>query len=187
MSLYLRYFDRETLVPNVDEAIGFLNSIDEIGMTPMLEHDVRAYAESDMPYPKRYKVRPRVYFIVIKTDAETMQDFKEKKAVRKPVVEDAGEEQVQRPLTPSLGRLSIERFGWYEGTVLFKRVLLVPSTGKFQYRDTTFTAACKASSGLECYERIIEHLRSRVDSRSQFPSVKGKNYRFRFLGGCKQV
>ena len=32
MNLYLRYFDRETLVTNVDDAIDFLASIPEIGM-----------------------------------------------------------------------------------------------------------------------------------------------------------
>lgn len=47
--------------------------------------DIRTYMESDMPYPKRYKIRPRVYFILIKTDAETMEDFKtNRKTVESP-------------------------------------------------------------------------------------------------------
>ncbi len=50
-------------------------------MDAELEADIRDYAASDVCYPKRYKVRPRVYFIVIKTAAATMQDFKDKKAV----------------------------------------------------------------------------------------------------------
>ena len=83
MNLYLRYFDRETLVSTVDEAIDFLKSIDEIDMTPELEADVRDYAASDVFYPKRYKIHPRVYFIVIKTEAATMQDFKEKRLFTK--------------------------------------------------------------------------------------------------------
>ena len=52
MNLYLRYFDRETLVSTVDEAIDFLRSIDEIEMNPLLEADIREYAESDVFYPK---------------------------------------------------------------------------------------------------------------------------------------
>ena len=80
MNLYLRYFDQETLVTSVDDAIDFLKSIPEIEMDAELEADVREYAASDLTYPKRYKVRPRVYFIVIKTTAQTMQDFKDKKA-----------------------------------------------------------------------------------------------------------
>ena len=176
MNLYLRYFDRETLVSTVDEAIDFLKSIDEIDMTPELEADVRDYAASDVYYPKRYKIHPRVYFIVIKTEAATMQDFKEKKAVH---------ENPSKAVSPVLTRLNEVCEGWYEGSVNFKRVLLVPATGKFQYRDTMFVARLKASSGMDCYERIIDYLRERVDERSQFPSAKGKNFKFRFLGYAK--
>ena len=178
MNLYLRYFDRETLVSTVDEAVDFLKSIDEIEMTPELEADIRDYAASDVYYPKRYKIHPRVYFIVIKTEAATMQDFKEKKAVH-------NEGSPAKPVSPVLSRLNEVCEGWYEGSVNFKRVLLVPGTGKFQYRDTLFVARLKASSGIDCYERIIDYLRERVDERSQFPSAKGKNYKFRFLGYAK--
>jgi len=178
MNLYLRYFDREILVTNVDDAIAFLAEIEEIGMNPVLERDIREYAASDVVYPKRYKVRPRIYFIIIKTEALTMQDFKDKKAVH-PSAGGA------KPATPAMVRLNEERYGWYEGAIDFKRVLMVPGTGKFQYRDTHFEACCKAESGQDCYNRIIDHLSGRVDPRSQFPSAKGKNFKFRFLGDCK--
>ncbi len=177
MNLYLRYFDREILVATVDEAIAFLSDIDEIGMNPALERDIRDYVASDVFYPKRYKVRPRVYFIIIKTEAATMEDFKEKKAVRPAAV--------VKPVVPIVMRLTEERFGWYEGMIVFKRVLMVPGTGKFQYRDTNFVARCKAMSGLDCYNRIVSHLSERVDPRSQFPSAKGKNFKFTYLGECK--
>lgn len=179
MNLYLRYFDSEILVSNVDDAIAFLANIDEIGMNPMLEKDIREYAESDVLYPKRYKIRPRVYFIIIKTEAATMQDFKDKKAVR------SEESQSSKGAVPAVVKLNEERFGWYEGVIDFKRVQLVPGTGKFQYRDTHFVARCKAVSGLDCYNRIVDHLSQRVDSRSQFPSAKGKNFKFQYLGQCK--
>ncbi|MBQ6379242.1 MAG: hypothetical protein IJJ56_10685 [Prevotella sp.] len=180
MNLYLRYFDRETLVSTVDEAIEFLQGIDEIEMTPMLEADIREYAASDVFYPKRYKIHPRVYFIIIKTEALTMQDFKEKKAVHATV-----EGMSAKPIAPALVRLNEIRPGWYEGIIDFKRVLQIPGTGKFQYRDTQFAARVKANSGMECYERIVDHLRDRVDERSQFPSAKGKNFKFRYLGKAK--
>ena len=178
MNLYLRYFDKETLVSTVDEALDFLSSIDEIGMNPVLASDIRDYVSSDVFYPKRYKVRPRVYFIIIKTEAATMQDFKEKKAVHE-------DEIMGKKSSPAVVKLNEERPGWYEGSLDFKRVLLVPGTGKFQYRDTHFVAQVKANSGLECYNIIVEHLRQRVDDRSQFPSVKGKNFHFRYLGMAK--
>ena len=180
MNLYLSYFDRETLVSNVDDAIAFLADIDEIGMNPMLEDDIRDYAASDVFYPKRYKIRPRVYFIIIKTEAATMQDFKEKKAVHSP-----NESARAKAVSPQVVRLNEEMPGWYEGAIDFKRVSLVPGTGKFQYRDTHFVAQCKAMSGIDCYNRIVEYLRSRVDDRSQFPSAKGKNFKFRYLGMAK--
>ena len=179
MNLYIRYFDKEILVDNVDDAIAFLADIPEIGMNPVLEEDIRNYCASEVFYPKRYKVRPRVYFIIIKTDAPTMNDFKEKRAVHPPL------DKIEKPIAPALVRLNEELFGWYEGALDFKRVLLVPGTGKFQYRDTHFVAHCKAMSGMDCYNRIVEYLRGRVDERSQFPSAKGKNFKFRYLGECK--
>lgn len=181
MNLYLRYFDRETLVGSVDEAIEFLADIEEIGMNQALENDIRDYVASDIFYPKRYKVRPRVYFIIIKTEAATMQDFKDKKAVHASANTPAREHSA----SPVVNKLTAERFGWYEGVIDFKRVLLVPGTGKFQYRDTHFVARVKAESGIDCYTRIVEHLQERVDSRSQFPSAKGKNFKFRYLGQAK--
>lgn len=181
MNLYLRYFDNETLVYNVDEAIDFLSSIPEIQMNAELEADIRDYAASDVYYPKRYKVRSRVYFIIIKTEAATMLDFKQKKALRSIISEN----NERREANPILLRLNEEHPGWYEGALDFKRVVMVPSTGKHEYRDTHFVVQCKAISGLDCYNRIVDHLRSRVDTRSQFPSAKGKNFKFKYLGMWK--
>lgn len=181
MNLYLRYFDRETLVTSVEDALNFLANIGEIGMNAALENDIRDYVSSDVFYPKRYKIRPRVYFIIIKTDAATMQDFKEKKAVHL----GASASGHDRNASPVIAKLNEEKYGWYEGAIDFKRVLLVPGTGKFQYRDTRFVARVKAESGIDCYNRIVEHLQERVDARSQFPSAKGKNFKFRYLGLAK--
>lgn len=40
MNLYIRYFDKETFVSSVDQAIDFLSQIPEIGMNPDLEADI---------------------------------------------------------------------------------------------------------------------------------------------------
>ncbi|MBQ9670360.1 MAG: hypothetical protein IJ640_09790 [Prevotella sp.] len=180
MNLYIRYFEKEALVSSVDEAIDFLTDIPEIEMTNELADDIKDYAESNIFYPKRYKVRPRVYFIIIKTEAATMTDFKQKKALRTNAKNEHAE-----AISPVITRLNEEKFGWYEGSLNFKRVVLIPATGKFEYRDTHFVAQCKANSGIDCYNRIVDYLNQRVDSRSQFPSAKGKNFRFQFLGYCK--
>ena len=76
MNIYARYFDQDVLVHSFDELMEFLSEIPEIPINQRLIDDVRAYVQSDMPYPKRYKIRPRVYFILIKTTAETMEEFK---------------------------------------------------------------------------------------------------------------
>jgi hypothetical protein len=158
-----------------------LKGIEEIAMNPVLEADIRDYVASDVFFPKRYKIRPRVYFIIIKTEAVSMMDFKEKRAVR----QVSGDKNHSG--TPAMMHLNEEREGWYEGTMDFKRVQLVPGTSKFQYRDTHFVAIVKAISGLDCYNRIVEHLRQRVDERSQFPSSKGKNFKFRYMGMSKDM
>jgi hypothetical protein len=180
MNLYVRYFDKEVLVANADEALSFLRSIPDIEVTRDLEADIRDYAASEVFFPKRYKVRSHVYFIIIKTVAATMLDFKQKKGVR----QAGNQPQADRHslAESAMTRLTEMRPGWYEGELDFKRVVMIPSTGKHEYRDTKFVAHCKANSGQDCYNRIIEHLRERVDNRSQFPSAKGKNFHFRFLG-----
>ena len=185
MNLYIRYFDDEVVVTSVDEALDFIRGVQGFNVTPEFEKEFREYAESSIPFPKRYKVRPRVYFIVIKTAAATLSEFK---ANGKAGAATSEGELMQPSMAPSKNplrlRLMDEYPGWYEGTVNFKRVVINPDTGKFDYKDTTFSAITKAYSPLDCYNRIIDHLRNRtdVDPRSQFPSAKGKNYHYEYLG-----
>ncbi len=185
MNLYLRYFNNETLVHTVEEALDFLHGISEIVVTPEMENEIRDYADSDVFYPKRYKVRPRVYFIIIKTEARTMLDFKQKKALRSNAPAVSAPQEKRDNVSSLMARLNEEKAGWYEGSLEFKRVVMIPATGKFEYRDTLFVARCKAMSGMECYDRIVEHLQGIVDGRSQFPSAKGKNFRFKYLGAWR--
>ncbi|MCR4993929.1 MAG: hypothetical protein K6A32_00890 [Bacteroidales bacterium] len=186
MNLYIRYFDDECVVRNADEALQFISTIQDFNITPEFEADFRVYAQSDMPYPKRYKVRARVYFIVIKTTASTLEEFKAngKGGAETETAPVEPRQQILRPKELLQKRLNDPMPGWYEGTVHFKRVVVVPQTGKFDYKDTTFVARVKALSPQDCYNRIIDHLRTRadVDPRSQFPSVKGKNFQYAYLG-----
>lgn len=210
MNLYIRYFDSEVLVNNVNDALAFLGGISEIGMNSKIAADVREYFESNTRYPKRYKVRNKIYFIMIKTDANTMQEFKDyrNRSVNSANAPEQNEQQEaepvaelpvaqEEPMAPmnyrervrniAMSSLQAQRFGWYEGAFDFKRVVVVPSTGKNEYRDTHFVVQCKAMSGMDCYNRIVDYLRGCVDSRSQFPSAKGKNFSFVYLGACKPL
>ncbi len=191
MNIYARYFDQDTIAYTFDELMDFLTSIPEIPINQRMVDDLRAYVESDMPYPKRYKIRPRVYFILIKTDAANMEEFKARHKANatqnnytpQPQQQTNELNLVQRKEL-RMAELTAEEEGWYEGTVTFKRVIQIPETAKFCYQDTTFSALVKANSGFECYTRIIDHLRNRmdVDQRSQFPSVKGNSFNFRYVG-----
>lgn len=210
MNLYIRYFDSEVLVTNVNDALAFLGGIDEIEMNSKIAADVREYFESSTRYPKRYKVRNKIYFIMIKTDAASMREFKDyrnrsvssaNEAPAPGVQEEmpaAQQYEPQQEAAPApsyrermksmvTNSLQAQRFGWYEGSFDFKRVVIVPSTGKNEYRDTHFVVQCKAMSGMDCYNRIVDYLRGCVDSRSQFPSAKGKNFSFKYLGACKPL
>ena len=191
MNIYARYFDQDTIAYSFDELLDFLTSIPEIPINQRMVDDLRAYVESDMPYPKRYKIRPRVYFILIKTDAANMEEFKARHKANATQNNYTPQQPQQLPELSLVHRkemrmaeLTAEEEGWYKGTVTFKRVIQIPETAKFCYQDTTFSALVKANSGLECYTRIIDHLRNRadVDQRSQFPSVKGSSFDFNYVG-----
>lgn len=186
MNLYIRYFDDEVVVTSVEAAFDFIRSIEGFNVTPQFEAEFQEYVESSIPFPKRYKVRPRVYFIVIKTTAETLAEFKANgKGNNGTVAEGDGEQEAYvRPKDLIRQRLTDECPGWYEGMVKFKRVIAIPETGKHDYQDTTFSALVKAYSAQDCYNRIIDYLQSRedIDPRSQFPSVKGKNFQYSYIG-----
>lgn len=185
MNLYIRYFDDECVVTSVDDALRFIATIPGFVMTPQFERDFCEYAEGPVPYPKRYKVRPRLYFIVIKTNASTLEEFKANgKGENADGTQAAPMHDGNKERYGMLRHLTDEQPGWYEATLNFKRVVQSAQTGKFEYVDTLFVARVKAHSGQDCYNRIIDHLRTRadIDHRSQFPSVKGKNFRYTFLG-----
>ena len=183
MNLYVRYFDSDIVALSVEEVIDFLSAIPEINVTPELIEDIRSYAAGNMPYPKRYKVRPRVYFILIKTTAQTLEEFKAG-GHNASTANEGGELSAVSKKEIKTGKLLEDCFGWYKGTISFKRVVQIPGTGKFQYQDTRFSALVKATNGQNCYDRIIDHLKNRqdVDLRSQFPSARGANFQFEYIG-----
>ena len=182
MNLYLRFFNEEVLVENVDQAIEFLSSIPEVPMDDALRDEIQKYAKSDNPYPKRFKVGQKVYFIIIKTTAKTMEEFKSyAENVAKAEAEPAQTRKEEREAKRVAQANAMEREipGWYRGWLKFKRVIPMEDTGKFQYVDTEFEARVKAHSIADCYNRIVDHLRIRgdVDPRCQFPSLKGRNFK----------
>lgn len=181
MNLYIRYFDKEVVVQKVEEAVAFLSEIPGFEPDDYFVSDFVSYVNGPILYPKRYKVRNRSYFIVIKTTAKDLEEFKANGA-NAPILTPEPPQVVEkeRPRSP----YQAENVGWYEAEVTFNRVLANPVTGKSRYFSTDFIARVKAISVQDCYERVIDYLRHRedIDSRSQFPSIKGRNFRATFLG-----
>lgn len=190
MNLYLRFFDDEFLAHNVDEAIDFLKHMDigDFDLGDSFRADLEAFLASGSSYPKRYKVKARVYFTIIKTDKDTLADFKkgnrskECSVANKSLYEESGDSLAHR-------RARLSKFydvmpGWYDMTITFKRVIPIPGTNKSQYKDETIRVCCTAKSGIDCYNRVVDYLRRRkdIDRRSQYPSVKGHNVEFTYLG-----
>jgi len=156
-------------------------SIQEIHVTQQLINDVQAYVESDIPYPKRYKIRPRVYFILIKSNAETMEEFRANNR-KKANGEMGGAEQDEKD--ERMKQLTEEQFGWYRCTLAFKRVIQIPETLKYEYQDNEFAAFIKGSCPMECYNRAVDYLQARqdIDPRSQYPSAKNSSFTFQYIG-----
>ena len=182
MNVYIRYFDHETVAHSIDEIVEFLASIDDIQLTQEILEDIQKYVNSDIPYPKRYKIRPRIYFILIKTNAKSLEEFHNNRSSYAPSSQETQLPQSKKDAKTS--QLQEDNPGWYYGSIQFKRVTLIPGTTKFQYQDTLFSAYVKAQSGQDCYNKIISHLKNRqdVDLRSQFPSAKGSNFSFEYVG-----
>ena len=176
MNLYIRYFDDETLVHSVDEALDFLSSLDDVEVNEEMINELEKFMNSSAMYPKHIKVHMRSFFIAIKTTAESLEEFKAKgsgqvkleKAAQKEAL--AGYDQFQP--------------GWYAAKIVFKRVVFMPETQKCHYVDTPFICKVKADSAHNCYDKVIDHLRARrdIDPRSQFPSIKSSNFEWDYLG-----
>jgi hypothetical protein len=184
MNLYVRYFDYETLATNMNEVAEFISSIKEINVDENSLVRVKNFWESDNAYPFRLKVSFSNYVLFLKTDAHDLPEFKYLEQLRKENKGDGVAPQTMSEKKRSLlDTLNEPKEGWYEATLMFKRVVQIRTTNKFQYRDTRFKVRLKAASPMDCYNRVVEHLRNRqdVDPRSQFPSAKSANFVYTFL------
>jgi hypothetical protein len=183
MNIYVRFFDFDTLVSDKEGVIQFLQSLPDVELTDEIIEEIKDYINSDTTYPKRLKIRPHIYFILIKTIASSMEEFKANRKDSFNALNPQGLDLTSRKEI-KVTMLQEENFGWYRGALTFKRVVLIPGTNKFQYQDTIFEALVQTMSGKECYDAILSHLKNRndVDPRSQFPSCKGSNFDFEYMG-----
>ncbi|MBQ6965414.1 MAG: hypothetical protein IJP82_06960 [Bacteroidaceae bacterium] len=183
MNLYVRYFDHEYLAKSVDDAIDFLHTIDEIKVESNTASRISTFLNSSNLYPFRLKVSYSNYVLFLKTEAETIEQFKEEEALRKEQKADRVQTMAEKKKA-ALDALNEEKIGWWEAGLLFKRVITMPETGKCKYIDTRFRVRLKAISAMDAYNRIVDHLQHRpeIDPRSQFPSAKSPHFEYTFLG-----
>lgn len=183
MNLYVRYFDHETLAKTVDEAMDFLGTIDEIKLESNTASRIVTFLTSSNLYPFRLKVSYSNYVLFLKTEADTLEQFKMEEAQRKEQKADRTTSIADRKKT-ILDALNEEKEGWWQTRLTFKRVMVVPSTGKCKYIDTPFGVRLKARSGMDAYNRVIDYLQKHpgIDPRSQFPSAKSAKFEYTFLG-----
>lgn len=178
MNIYVRYFNNEALLHTPEEVVEYLKKLNDFNVTREIESLVYDYYKGNMPYAKRCHVRPGTYFLLIKSMAGTLEEFK---AHKKPTETPQTAEKKGKEIKAE--QLEDVKEGWYRCTIKFKRVVLIPGTEKNHYQDTVFSAYVHGKSAIDCYNRILNHLKNRqdIDPRSQFPSPKGNNYKFEYV------
>ena len=183
MNIYARYFDQEIVASSFEELMNFLTSIPEINVTTELLDSVKAYIDSPLPYPKRYKLRPRVYFILIKTTAKNIQEFKNNKNQAESTKESS-ESTANSYKNERISSLCDDNPGWYKVSLSIKRMVHIKELQKFQYQDSAITAYINSNSPIGCYNRLTEYIKSRqdIDPRSQIPSAKSDSFQFEYIG-----
>ncbi len=183
MNIYVRYFNNEALFETLTQVLDFLTNVAGVSLDSYMVQEISDYvAATGKSFPKRFKVSSHTYFIIIKTRAKSLEEFKDNaNGEERTLVSDEKEKDTVQSI------FSVENPGWYKATIAFKRVVPVDdNASKFQYVDTEFEVKLKAHSVRDCYDRVVNYLRTRddVDMRSQFPSIKGRNFHSEFLGMC---
>lgn len=202
MNYYIRFFDKDVLVSSFEEAYDFLASIPQIKMDDVRGEILRKFIEGPSKFPLRLKISPKVYALVLKTDESDIGKLRGGNNVeqRRPAAPEpmAQDYRMHRPM--DLGAAPIDEWkrrtydrmmqlndevpGIYEGCLVFKRVVPIEENSmKVCYKDTRFVARMRATSGIDCYNQLVDHLKGRqdVDPRSQYPSAKSNKFDFKLL------
>jgi hypothetical protein len=184
MNIYARYFDQEVVASSFEELLTFLTSIPEITVTTELLDSVKAYIDSPIPYPKRYKLRPRVYFILIKTTAKNIQEFKNNRNKADNAEKPSAPPTHQAQKEDRAAKLNESKAGWYKVSLSIKRMVHIKELQKFQYQDNSIVAYINEASPIACYNRLLEYFKTRddIDPRSQIPSARSESFKFEYIG-----
>lgn len=175
MNIYIRYFDEEALCHNMGEMHEYLSSLDDFVVTQKMLDDIAEYADSSNNFPKRYKVTARNYFIMIKTELNSLEEFHA----------NGKKDDSNANASKSTAIYEQENEGWYLCEKKFKRVVPVDETStKFEYVDSSIEALVYGKTPTQCHNRLVDYLKSRddVDERCQYPAMKESNFAFQYKG-----
>ena len=175
MKYYVRYFDDETMVDNLKEAMDFLSGLDGVEMDEACVEQLTSYFTTDQKGSKKIYMPNHRSFLIIKTTVNTMEEFKANNQKNA----ETGEER------PSGAKaLDAEQHGWYECKLSFQRIVTNPETKKCFYYNDTLEAKVMADSARDAHTQMVKHLRENpdVDERSQMPAAASKIFVWRFLG-----
>ena len=172
MNYYIRYFDNEEVLNNVDELIDFLSEILHGELTPELTEEVVGFCLDKTNFPRHFRLPNKTTFIIIKTNSQTLEEFKTRGANggafpgNPPVKEE--QKSAYDEVVP----------GIYYVTITFRRAIVNPETKKCLYADEVFEVQMLAESQRHCYDVVVDYLRNNpeVDARSQYPSIRSNNF-----------
>lgn len=176
MNYYARYFDSEGVFNTPQALVNFIASIPQIMMTDELAAAMLKFCEDKTSFPRHFRLPNKHTFIVIKTNASSLDEFKTVGA-NGGVVPSAAKEAKGTAVDEL-------RPGKYHVSITFRRAVVNPETRKCVFVDETFEAEMLAQSQRQCYDVVVEHLKNHpeLDARSQFPSVRSANFTATLLG-----
>lgn len=169
MNYYARYFNSEGVFNTPQALVDFIGSIPQITMTDELAGAMLKFCDDKTSFPRHFRLPNKHTFIVIKTNASSLDEFKtiganggilpeSKEAKSSPVDE----------LHP----------GKYHVSITFRRAIVNPETRKCVFVEEPFEVEMLAQSQRQCYDVVIDYLKNHpdLDARSQFPSIRSANF-----------
>lgn len=177
MNYYARYFDSEGVLPSPQDLVDFIGSIPQITMTEELSDAILKFCSDKTSFPRHFRLPNKNTFIVIKTNAATLDEFKTRGA-------NGGAMPVEENNVPKQTAADEIRPGKYDVKMTFRRAVVNPETRKCFFVEETFGVEMLAQSQRQCFDVVIDYLKNHpdVDSRSQYPSIRSSNFQATLVG-----
>ena len=169
MNYYARYFDSEGVFSTPEALVDFIANIPQILMNEELANAILSFCADKTSHPRHFRLPNKNTFIVIKTTATSLEEFKTRGANGGIVSADSKEQNA-----PQISPLEEIKPGKYEVRMVFRRAIVNPETRKCSFVEETFEVEMLAQSQRQCFEVVLEHLKNHpdIDPRSQYPSIR---------------